>query len=149
MKIIEESSMDDGAKTSLLNACKKVDEELTIFRSAMQKSDDALRQSLEDLRAAQTQLIQSEKMATLGELTSGIAHEIQNPLNFINNFAEVNSELADEITKELALGNTGAAKELLTDLQDNNGKICFHGIRAASIVKVCCSIHGQIPNRRN
>jgi signal transduction histidine kinase len=94
-----------------------------------------LKQSLQELRATQTQLIQSEKMASLGELTAGIAHEIQNPLNFVNNFSEVNTELVDELKSELAIGNMQSANEIADSIKDNEQKINHHGKRADAIVK--------------
>jgi signal transduction histidine kinase len=100
-------------------------------------------QALEDLRSAQSQLVQQEKMASLGELTAGIAHEIQNPLNFVNNFSEVNKEMLEEMKTELATGNLQLATEIAGDLQQNLDKILHHGKRADAIVK------GMLQHSRN
>ena len=110
-------------------------EELEQKRMAIEETNTALTKSLEELKAAQAQLIQSEKMASLGELTAGIAHEIQNPLNFVNNFSEVSKELLYEMKTELDLGNTADAKEIADDVIKNLEKINHHGKRADAIVK--------------
>jgi signal transduction histidine kinase/streptogramin lyase len=112
----------------LKNENRILEEKVTLRTKELQKS-------LEDLKSAQTQLIQSEKMASLGELTAGIAHEIQNPLNFVNNFSEVNTELIEEMKNELTKGNQQQAIEIANDIKGNQEKINFHGKRADSIVK--------------
>ena len=100
-----------------------------------QKANLVLKNTLSDLKSTQSQLIQSEKMASLGELTAGIAHEIQNPLNFVNNFSEVSTELIDEINVEIDKGNFVDVKDIAGDLKQNLEKINHHGKRAGDIVK--------------
>jgi len=94
-----------------------------------------LKKTINELENTQSQLIQSEKMASLGELTAGIAHEIQNPMNFINNFAEVSNELIGEMCEELDKGEIKEAKDISKDIVQNLEKISHHGKRASSIVK--------------
>ena len=96
---------------------------------------DELQKTLDKLKSTQVQLIQSEKMASLGELTAGIAHEIQNPLNFVNNFSEVSNELIDEMNAEIEKGDLEEAKAIANDIKQNLEKINYHGKRADGIVK--------------
>jgi signal transduction histidine kinase len=109
----------------------QAEQDLIAIKEAKQKAEEALT----ELQATQKQLVQSEKMASLGELTAGIAHEIQNPLNFVNNFSEVSADLLQELVEEMEKGNTQDAKEIAQDLVNNLQKIHHHGERAASIVK--------------
>ncbi|MDB4902519.1 MAG: fixL 2 [Mucilaginibacter sp.] len=99
------------------------------------KQKNELQETLVLLQTTQQQLIQSEKLASLGELTAGIAHEIQNPLNFVNNFSEVSIELIDEMENELINGDKEEAIAIASDLKQNLGKIIHHGKRADGIVK--------------
>ncbi|RYF67853.1 MAG: hypothetical protein EOO39_20465, partial [Cytophagaceae bacterium] len=111
----------------------------------LERKNEQLQASLVDLHAAQAQLVQREKLASLGELTAGVAHEIQNPLNFVNNFAELSGELVSELIDEhdkAAERDPGLETELLADLQQNIAKISRHGKRAAAIV------HGMLEHSR-
>ena len=110
-------------------------EDLQKKSSVIEEANKTLTQTLDELKATQAQLIQSEKMASLGELTAGIAHEIQNPLNFVNNFSEVSSELIDEMKEQLEKGNEEDAKAIADEIKMSLEKINFHGKRADGIVK--------------
>jgi signal transduction histidine kinase len=101
----------------------------------LESANIKIERTLVDLKQAQAQLVQSEKMASLGELTAGIAHEIQNPLNFVNNFSEVSKELLDEMSDAFEKGNTAEAKDIMNDVIENLEKINHHGKRADAIVK--------------
>jgi len=124
-------------RSQYLKKENKILEEKVSHRTAQ------LEKSIEELENTQSQLIHSEKMASLGELTAGIAHEIQNPMNFINNFSEVSHELMDEMVEELEKGEIEEAKEITKDIKQNLEKITHHGKRASSIVK------GMLEHSRN
>jgi len=106
-----------------------------LLQKEVNRQTAEIRTALDNLKATQTQLIQSEKMASLGELTAGIAHEIQNPLNFVNNFSEVSAELIDEVNEELDKGDIEEARAIAADVKQNLEKIRHHGKRADAIVK--------------
>ena len=122
---------------------RKLVRENKVLEEKVRHRTKQLQESLENLRSTQTQLIQSEKMASLGELAAGIAHEIQNPLNFVNNFSEINAELATELAEKVDQGNYEEVKVIATDIKENSEKISHHGKRADGIVK------GMLQHSRN
>jgi len=109
--------------------------ELSEQREEIITQRDQLAETVTELKTTQSQLVQREKMASLGELTAGIAHEIQNPLNFVNNFSDVNAELIDEMQLEIAKGDLEEIKAIALDIRENEKKINLHGKRADAIVK--------------
>ena len=113
----------------------KTRKELSEANQSLSLTNAALNDALLELKTTQAQLIQNEKMASLGELTAGIAHEIQNPLNFVNNFSEVNKELIQEVKEELEAGNEKEVLAILDSMVENLERIMIHGHRADSIVK--------------
>ncbi|MEP7164668.1 MAG: ATP-binding protein [Ferruginibacter sp.] len=138
-KVLEKERLKNEEKekeykiTETLKAALEVQVIERTAELTLQKEE--LQQTLDELKSTQSQLIQSEKMASLGELTAGIAHEIQNPLNFVNNFSEVNTELIAEMRSAIEKGNMDEAKVLANDISDNEQKINHHGKRADAIVK--------------
>jgi len=135
-EIIQEVRLN-ADKVVLLSEEKRVQAEnqQKMLQEEVNRQTMEIRDTLDNLKATQKQLIQSEKMASLGELTAGIAHEIQNPLNFVNNFSEVNREMIAEMKEEIAKGNYDEVKLLADDIEANEGKINHHGKRADAIVK--------------
>ena len=169
------SGISDAEKESLFKVIKEVDKNQSMIQFKLERvekdrntlsimlqesiedlqkkslviedANKALTQTLEELKATQAQLIQSEKMASLGELTAGIAHEIQNPLNFVNNFSEVSNELLEEMTEQLEKGNTNEAKAIANEVKMSLEKINLHGKRADGIVKSMLQ-HSRISNNK-
>ena len=123
------------AFNTMIDDLSRARKELHETNVSLSSANQTLNNTLGELKSTQAQLIQSEKMASLGELTAGIAHEIQNPLNFVNNFSEVNNELIDEMQQEIHKGNFKEAEAIAKDIKENEQKINHHGKRADAIVK--------------
>ena len=136
LKKERQKTLAEEERNKFISAQKEKLELIVEERTAeITKQKDELMHAFTELKNTQTQLIHAEKMASLGELTAGIAHEIQNPLNFVNNFSEVNTELLEELDKEVAEGNLDEIKALAKDIKENEEKITHHGKRADAIVK--------------
>jgi signal transduction histidine kinase len=135
-KLSEKTLAQEKEKQQILAVQNEtLDQQVSERTAEVVAQKEELQSTLEHLKATQAQLIQKEKMASLGELTAGIAHEIQNPLNFVNNFSEVSQELCSEIEEETKAGNTQEVLSITADLKQNLEKIHHHGKRADSIVK--------------
>jgi len=128
-RVVQQALEKEQEKNQLISEQKIELEKVVEARTA------ELINSLVQLKSTQSQLIQSEKMASMGELTAGIAHEIQNPLNFVTNFSETGAEIAGDIKDEISKGNSTEAAALVDELQDTLSKIQHHGKRADSIVR--------------
>ena len=126
---------EEGQKKMLASLKDQLEVQVQERTAELTRQKEELIQTLDELKSTQSQLIQSEKMASLGELTAGIAHEIQNPLNFVNNFSDVNRDLLAEMKDALAKGDGEEAIQIANDVIMNEEKINHHGKRADAIVK--------------
>ncbi|MBS1975682.1 MAG: GHKL domain-containing protein, partial [Bacteroidetes bacterium] len=129
------TKLEESQKKEAISLKDQLEVQVAERTAELTKQKEELQQALVELKSTQAQLIHSEKMASLGELTAGIAHEIQNPLNFVNNFSEVSNELIEEMNRELDKGEIDEARAIASDIKQNLEKINHHGKRADSIVK--------------
>ncbi|GAA4462278.1 hypothetical protein GCM10023189_38760 [Nibrella saemangeumensis] len=135
-QLSQQALAHEREKQQLLSDQNKMLEQQVAVRTAeLVTQKDELEQTLKNLRATQDQLVQKEKMASLGELTAGIAHEIQNPLNIVNNFADISVRLADELQQEMVAGNTEEVNTLTGYIKDNLQRVSQQGQRASAVVK--------------
>ncbi len=133
---VREKAREEEKNNKVITAMKaELEVQVAERTAALTRQKNELENTLHELKSTQSQLIQAEKMASLGELTAGIAHEIQNPLNFVNNFSELNAELLEELKSELKTGITAEAVLIMNDIKENEQKINHHGRRADAIVK--------------
>ncbi len=136
LAIEREKALEEERQNKIMTKLKADLEVQVVERTAeITKQKEELQLALNDLKTTQNQLIHSEKMASLGALTAGIAHEIQNPLNFVNNFSDLNRELSDELLEEVGKGDLEEVKAIANDIKGNEEKINYHGKRAEEIVK--------------
>ncbi|HVM86905.1 MAG TPA: ATP-binding protein [Puia sp.] len=129
------TKVEEEKKKAIISLKDQLEMQVAERTAELTRQKQELQETLVNLKSTQAQLIHSEKMASLGELTAGIAHEIKNPLNFVNNFSEVSNELISEMNEELSHGNIQEAQSIAKDIQQNLEKINFHGKRADAIVK--------------
>jgi two-component system NtrC family sensor kinase len=131
----QKTKEEEEKKKEVISLKDQLEIQVAERTAELTKQKEELQQALVELKAAQVQLVHSEKMASLGELTAGIAHEIKNPLNFVNNFSEVSNELIVEMNDQLNKGDFTEAKAIAQDIRQNLEKINYHGKRADAIVK--------------
>jgi len=141
--LTQEKTILEGVGTHRIQKKRVIEAERERTRERELAQAKVIEKAYQELQTTQAQLVQLEKMASLGELTAGIAHEIQNPLNFVNNFSELNTELFDDLDQEVNKGNSDEVKSIAKGIKENQQKINHHGKRADAIVK------GMLQNSRS